>query len=197
MKRRFCLTNRKDGYNMYSKFINELQKNEYSLENIHEVAAKVLERFEVIEIPVPIVSIVKKFGFQVYEQTMEDMMSGFIVVDKKWKDKFKTDKLILVNSEHNNGHKRFTIAHELGHYLIDYRIKDEPYYNAYYKNTAELPEERCANQFAANLLMPRTQFIDEYNAIKNSDYNIVASLAEKFAVSARAVEMRMEELRLG
>lgn len=182
---------------MLEDWIKDFRNKKYTVDNMGEVAEKVLDKFEIDQVPVPIISIIKKLGFQVYQQKMEDELSGFIVVDDQWKDRFGTNKLVLVNSEHNNGHKRFTIAHELAHYLFDYDEKKPSYYNAYYKNSDRLPDERCANQFAANLLMPKNLFIDEYNKAKKLDVNIVAMLADKFEVSAKAAERRLEELKLG
>lgn len=177
-------------------FIRELRNAGYDCETVHEAAVKVLECFEILETPVPIIRIVQEFGFQVYQCEMEDQMSGFVAVDSKWVGKFGADKLIVVNSERNLGHKRFMIAQGLGQFLADYEEDGEPYYSVCYRNAVESLGEKCASRFAANLLMPRMQFIDAYNNLRNASGNLIANLAYEFKVPARAVEMRMEELSL-
>lgn len=68
----------------------------------------------------------------------------------------------LKNSE--SGRKRFTIAHELGHYFIDeHREKLKKGISLAFKenlNKSEIKKvEIAANHFAANLLMPKNHFI--------------------------------------
>lgn len=178
------------------ELISTLQKNGYTYENVDQASELVLQTLNQKSIPIQIVSIVEAFGFRVYQNDMEDDISGFIAVDSKWQNDFNTDKLIVVNSDHNYGHKRFTIAHELGHYLLDYTNPNKPYYDAYRQSKSYCNEEKRANQFAANLLMPRTDFIDAHNDIKNTGKNITSLLSEKFGVSAKAIEMRIQELDL-
>ena len=188
----------KDGYNMYSELIREIKNKNYKIEDAGQASEKVLKHFNNDEIPVPIVSFAQKFGFKVFQQPMEDKMGGCIVVDPSWKKRFGTDKLIVVNSTHNSGHKRFTIAHELGHYLFDFENKQKPYYNAYFADDSDTDVERRVNQFAANLLMPENEFRREYNHLKEvAGYNrTIAELADFFGVSLKAVELRVEELDL-
>lgn len=44
--------------------------------------------------------------------------------------------------------------------------------------------------------MTKNCFIDEYNNVKNREINILAYLADRFKVSSKAIEKRMEELML-
>lgn len=190
------LSDWKEEKDMLDELIRDLQERGYTENDVAEASKRVLEYFDIDQVPVPIVSIAKKLGFRVYQQDMEDEMSGYIAVSKKWEEKFGTDKLVIVNAEHSMGHKRFTIAHELCHYLLDYKNRNKPYYDAYYSYLKNEPREKRANQFAASLLMPELQFIDEFNIAKKTNCNVIAVLADKFGVSAKAIETRMEELKL-
>ena len=60
-------------------------------------------------------------------------------------------------------------------------------------------EENDADFFAANLLMPRKKFVDAYNELKDKQLDldeIVILLSNKFVVTSRTAERRIEELGL-
>lgn len=86
---------------------------------------------------------------------------------------------------------RFTIAHELGHYFLHYRLpslKDSQSYGRGGKNRAETE----ANVFASCLLMPRDQFASIW---KNEDGDEWAVSAH-FNVSPSAARGRAKILDL-
>lgn len=87
------------------------------------------------------------------------------------------------NKDHGWYRRRFTIAHEIGHFLMN---------TAHYKQTGELgnlemldttnPIEKEANAFAAELLMPLQQFKKDCRSrLKSLD-----GLSEKYQVSKEA-----------
>lgn len=164
-----------------------------------EVSKKILAIWEVEEPPVPIIEITKALGFRIFEQKYEEStLSGFIAIDNEYQEMFKTDKLISLNKEDNEGHKRFTISHELCHYIFDFnpRIMTS-YSNPYITTNAEDPTERQANTFAANLLMPKDIFMKEYEKMQAegaSLYDTIGELSAKFLVSPKAIEKRFEEV---
>ena len=107
-----------------------------------------------------------------------------------------------MNDNDNIGHQRFTIAHELAHYIFDVMI-DTPYYEAYYRideeKNKEIKEYR-ANKFAANLLIPNSIFIPRYEYLTNKLSNkstVNKFLSRDFSVSLTAIEKRVQELKLG
>jgi Zn-dependent peptidase ImmA (M78 family) len=81
---------------------------------------------------------------------------------------------------------RFTIAHELGHYLMH-----NPKENAYVMRLGSNRAEWEANWFAAGFLMPRTRFLEAAARYAND----VMALAGEFMVSPQAIEVRLRELR--
>jgi hypothetical protein len=95
-----------------------------------------------------------------------------------------------------SGQKRFVIAHEIGHY-------ESPVLPgiAYNCTSADLnqsnqqikPEERAANRFAAELLMPRFLFIPRM-AGKQPSMDLVKDLASEFKTSLTATLRRFVEL---
>lgn len=78
----------------------------------------------------------------------------------------------------------FTIAHELGHYLLHYEKKDETQiFTRYGAND----QEYQANRFAAAFLMPKDRFKDALSKFNKSSLLIAA----EFQVSEQAVITRM------
>lgn len=87
----------------------------------------------------------------------------------------------------------FTIAHELGHYIMhkDYAASNEyktlPRHDNYAEN-AKPAVEREADAFAANLLMP-AKLVRKYK-----DFATVSELAKMFCVSEQAMRYRLNRV---
>ena len=108
---------------------------------------------------------------------------------------------ILVNSNQHYFRQRFTMAHELAHYLLHldligdgiaddkvFRSKD----TGIYKNSLITEKhEREANALAASILMPEKLIREHY--AKDND---VTNLARKFQTSIPAMEFRLRNLNL-
>lgn len=141
-------------------------------------------------IPVPIIKITDELGIEVYETNdFENFQSGSI---KKENNKF----VIYINASHPLTRKKFTIAHEIAHYL-EYQsffenekehVSDlkQPVYVLNRKDGEDNKKmEIEANQLAAEILMPKEIFKNEW--IKA---NKVSDIADKFGVSQSAVAFR-------
>lgn len=106
---------------------------------------------------------------------------------------------INVNKRHHPNRQRFTIAHELGHFihhrsLIGDGIDDNKAYRSvdtgkYYNKNITPYHEREANRFAASLLMPKDKVIK----CKKSNISTI-KMAEHFKVSQAAMSYRLREL---
>ncbi len=93
------------------------------------------------------------------------------------------------------GQKKFTIAHELGHYFNSGK-KDGSYFCSGLDIRGikqNISAEVDANDFAAELLMPDEWFIHESKGKKFSKY-ILEELAEYFNVSLSAAALRYAEV---
>ncbi len=110
---------------------------------------------------------------------------------------------IWVNTLDAEVRKRFTIAHEIGHYINgDLKANNtiEDYPNMLYRtNGNSNPQEIAANKFAAQLLMPKAQIYDYGNKIiaESKDEPIVADafinkMAKIFDVSKATMTYRLE-----
>ncbi|MDJ1486288.1 ImmA/IrrE family metallo-endopeptidase [Cytophagaceae bacterium YF14B1] len=115
-------------------------------------------------------------------------------------------------ASHNGPRRqRFTIAHELGHYILGHQRQGifvdtpEKYFTLFrdhVSSTGEDSQEREANAFAASILMPRNLLIEAATKIyqsgitRNEEFDIVEELAEKFQVSKLAMSIRFTNLDL-
>lgn len=140
-------------------------------------------------LPVDPVRIAKDLGVEVLDVFLKKDVSGALV------KKEGRDPSILLNAEDGKARKRFTCAHELGHYIrrssepvpqyeyVDYRDKKS--------STGTDDEERYANSFAASLLMPevavRAMHRPEMPAFR---------LAKQFGVSLESMQHRLDNLGL-
>ena len=140
-------------------------------------------------LPVDPVRIAKELGLEVLEAHLKKDVSGALV------KKEGRDPSILLNAEDGKSRKRFTCAHELGHYIrrsseptpryeyVDYRDKAS--------STGTVEEERYANSFAASLLMPEVAV----QAVHESGMPAFR-LANRFGVSPESMQHRLDNLGL-
>ena len=139
--------------------------------------------------PVDPVWIAGQLGLDVKEAVLPPNVSGALIKDQD------QDPVIVLSKSDSKSRKRFTCAHELGHYA-DRLNKDEAQYEYIdlrgdQSGTGMDPDEIFANQFAAALLMPE----DEVRRLARA--NMPAFLmAQHFGVSDDAIRFRLKNLRL-
>ena len=135
--------------------------------------------------PVDIKKLIKKFNINIIEEDMEYGMSGYI---EKRADGWK----IGINKYDSLTRQRFTLAHELGHYILhrDKIIGEKHEDYILLRDNEYTPMEREANEFAAGLLMPEKQF----RKCIQEGITKVKDLAEKFNVSVNAIKYRAYKL---
>lgn len=144
-------------------------------------------------------------GFSIFQQELPEQICGYIAVDGELKDRLSTDRIISVNKNESPKRRRFTIAHELGHFLFGFKPNTTEFYNAFELNQMEEEpigdkDEELANRFAAELLMPEATFKKEYAKLsekfsKSSErlYQITQALSDMFLVPPKAVDKRIKK----
>lgn len=105
--------------------------------------------------------------------------------------------VITVNENHSYTRQRFTIAHEISHFILHRNkmgdgISDNKLYRSNTKSrlvnlNIGAKEETEANQFAVNILMP----FDLIKTLKEEGYS-ADQLAEKLEVSIQAIKIRLK-----
>lgn len=148
--------------------------------------------------PVPIEDIAESHGLEIrYEHTDEDV-SGALYVESD-------EGVIGVNAGHHPNRQRFTIAHELGHYLLHAKAhakhivfldKRFMWNRDNESSLATKAEEIEANQFAAELLVPLNMLKKD---VESGQYNVeddedLARLAKRYRVSLQALTFRLQML---
>jgi hypothetical protein len=112
-----------------------------------------------------------------------------------------TDRTIWVDrveSERSQGRRRFTVAHELGHWLLHAQRGTKDNYKRFCRtpdldpDVESAKQEREANEFAAALLMPE----EIVSAIAPACGFNLGLLATQFDVSVPALELRLAKLKL-
>ena len=160
----------------------------YTDPRAHELRAEYVATFDVDEIPVPVESIAEDFlGLRIEERDIGDC-SGMLI---------PSERLIVVNAaEAMSGdtptrRHRFTIAHELGHWIC--HARPDPHSAApSYCRTQDVSHhtdrdlEREANVFGAELLMPEAAVREAWAALPE-----VAEVAARFEVSVLAAQWRL------
>lgn len=109
---------------------------------------------------------------------------------------------VVVNSRHPPERQRFTVAHELAHFLLHrgdggFEVRSETKHRSddyfeYMLEPGSARQEREANALAAALLMPPNLFVPAFARLQGD----VRRLARLFFVSEEAVTRRIKELRL-
>lgn len=98
--------------------------------------------------------------------------------------------IISVNKEHHINRQRFTLAHELAHYVL-HKSESESFTDTVFFRGASVNNfEYAANEFAAKLLMPE----DKVREVVRSGINNIKALAEAFGVSVAAMLYRVKQL---
>lgn len=99
--------------------------------------------------------------------------------------------VIYVNKKHSPNRQRYTIAHEFGHYCLHKDFTNEFEDKTFFRKEKDWTSiEYDANQFAADLLMPKENI---ENAISN-DIITLKDLSESFGVSMIAMRNRLLSL---
>ena len=135
-------------------------------------------------IPVDIISLCKDLGLRVFRvQNWTQAMSGMIRKDAEG-ETFS----IYVNATHSNTRQRFTIAHELAHWILHRElIGDGVLDDGLYRSGLPVQIEVEANRFGGDLLMPKSLVNREWQKQDND----IVSMATLFDVSKAAMAIRL------
>ena len=138
---------------------------------------------------VKIAELARAFGLEVYRGELPPNHSGVIV--KNAEKGGGAGYYIMTEKSDPLNRRRFTIAHELAHFLLHRdKIGDNYPENALFRGTLSNREEIEANKLAADILMPHEK-IDAL--IKEVGHKKVTlqDIAECFEVSRSAVRVRL------
>lgn len=155
-------------------------------------ARQVLKENYVLEPPVDVYEIARNSGIRIVEMPFPDdyeNVSGFINIEDG-------EPIMYVNETEPENRRKFTVAHELGHWLLhEQQIRDDPQKAVLFRvalgKANKDPLEKEANAFAAELLVPM-EFFERINDRKSQQ-----ELANIFKVSAEVIGYRKVDLSHG
>lgn len=139
--------------------------------------------------PIRLSAIANALRVKVLATTLPSGISGEIRPDPNTPGEY----VIKVNKNDSARRQRFTVAHEIGHYLLHRdEIGDGITDDVLYRSSLSDRREAQANRFAADLLMPQKlvdEWMDRARALKVD--NVITFLADKFNVSEAAMKIRL------
>jgi Zn-dependent peptidase ImmA (M78 family) len=177
-----------------------------TVKHIHKAADEILQKFGRNTLPVEPEQIAAAMGIKVVAFPMENHVSGILYIDIN-------GATIGYNRTESLHRARFTIAHEIGHFLlhnnntskvfIDNQFEVAQHIKVLFRSsapqqdTATAQMEFEANTFAAALLMPEKQLLEH---IQNMEFDLgdddaLLGLATLYNVSSSAMYYRLLNLR--
>jgi Zn-dependent peptidase ImmA (M78 family) len=159
---------------------------------VRQKAQNILEMVGITKPPVDVERIAQVLGFKVVDYDFGNSdVSGMLVIEDDV-------RAIGVNRQHHANRRRFTIAHELGHFLAghdDFEQTDFLEQRTFYVDDSFVshnPNEQEANEFAAELLMPEKMLKrDVARGIRDPK-----QLAARYEVSEQALWIQLIDLKL-
>lgn len=138
--------------------------------------------------PIDLRGLARALGVPVKAATLPPNISGEIRPDDEG------GYVIRVSRHDSLGRQRFTVAHELAHYILHRKligsgITDDVLYRSNQSDSVEAE----ANRLAADILMPAELVNERRRALKRIGVDdLTESLAETFEVSPTAMSIRLE-----
>jgi Zn-dependent peptidase ImmA (M78 family)/DNA-binding XRE family transcriptional regulator len=149
-----------------------------TLDDIEEIAIQVRQHWELGLNPIPeLIDTLEMHGIKVFTTRFDDKrFEGMSAISD---DHY----LIVVGSHWSGDRQRFTLAHELGHLVLDERLHDS------------VDKEVAADRFAGALLMPRPKVIESLGERRSAlELYELYLLKQEFGLSIACLSYRARDL---
>lgn len=144
-----------------------------------------------------VVALAKKLGFEVITSE-DDKFDSFIILNRTKVIANGYNRFIFINKNLSAKEKRFLIAYELGHYILEYHLENRYAHSTrlFKTNLSNNQKNKDANYFACCLLMPKNFFEKDFEIlIENTDIEeLISLLSEKYKVSEKLVCKRLIQI---
>lgn len=176
-----------------------------NIADIENKASELLEQFNLKCIPTPIEKLASKLKLSIIPYDLGSSVSGALFIQNEV-------AAIGVNPSESGVRRRFTIAHELGHYILHKKEKEtlfvdkkslalQVHFRDEESSTGARKKEREANAFAAAILMPADLVKEQLGKLAAedsgmSDEDVCKFLSRTFEVSPIAMSYRLTNLGL-
>jgi Zn-dependent peptidase ImmA (M78 family) len=154
-----------------------------------------------LSLPVPLEDLAKAAGIVDINALTTDGFEGMLIANAE-----KSEGVILVKQQPRRQRRRFTIGHELGHFLLPWHRKKSGESQQFMCSQADMSVSTAkasdlrlnwevqANEFASELLMPTTLFKAKLNAGGEPDLKHLPDLSTTFDTSMEATVRRYVDL---
>lgn len=167
-------------------------------ELIEQRAQRLLDAIGIESTPVPVKEVAAHLEIEIEYADLGEGCSGVLV-----REGGQGKGVIGVNWADHENRQRFTIAHEIGHYIL--HEDNDAFVDAGYSinfrattGSGTPRQEREANWFAAALLMPRAQVVAAFQSCEydpTRDDDDLRALAAQFGVSPQAMAIRLSVMK--
>jgi Zn-dependent peptidase ImmA (M78 family) len=169
-----------------------------SRENLEAKAEKTLRDTDTFRVPVAIDQVARRLNLTMEAGALGEDVSGMLIIRGE-------RGAIGYNSAHARVRQRFTISHEIAHFLLHAKRGGKPQlfidrYVSFRRDANSSAgadrDEVEANQLGAALLMPRRLVQQEIrnNELNLDDEDAISFLAKRFQVSTAAMTNRLANL---
>lgn len=169
-------------------------------EEIEERAEKTLREADTYRVPIQVDKVARSLNLTMEAAPLGDRISGLLVVEDN-------RGAIGYNSAHSRARQRFTISHEIAHFLLHAKKggKAELFIDSHVRfrpdesvSASSDRKEVEANQLGAALLMPKSLVKEEIRRhdLDLDDEEAIRSLAKEFKVSEPTLAHRLVNLRM-
>lgn len=169
-------------------------------EEIEERAEKTLREADTYRVPIQVDKVARSLNLTMEAAPLGDRISGLLVVEDN-------RGAIGYNSAHSRARQRFTISHEIAHFLLHAKKggKAELFIDSHVRfrpdesvSASSDRKEVEANQLGAALLMPKSLVKEEIRShdLDLDDEEAIRSLAKEFKVSEPTLAHRLVNLRM-
>lgn len=155
-----------------------------------QLVDEILKQNPQLPLPVPVVELATMAGISKIEPLSSQGFEGMLIANAE-----KTDGAIFYNGTVPRSRQKFTIGHELGHFLLPWHRQMT------FECTAEDISSRArkdweiqANQFSAELLMPKALVRSRLHIMRDPELAHIQELSNRFEVSFEAAARRLVEL---
>jgi Zn-dependent peptidase ImmA (M78 family) len=154
------------------------------------LVAKILAAEPGLTLPIPIEEIARQLDIQDIREIETNGFVGSLVTDNS-----RSDGFIVLKAGLMPARRRFTIGHELGHFLMvhhkasagGFACTDADFARRRHTEmTPQMRQEAEANEFAALLLMPPRMWEREMATFRNPDLDHIREMKNRFGVSRDA-----------
>ena len=176
-------------------WIDNLQRIELAdLGNPEALAAKIIDLVPDVPIPIPLATIAERLGISEIHYEVADTFNGCLVCLPG-----KTHGSIIISTQQRHTRQRFTLGHELGHWLIPTHTAERQKFSCGNRDFAVngtgalTPAQKMeweANRFSAHLLLPTQLVTRALRKVRGFDLTHLLKLAKDFDTSKEFTALR-------